>query len=751
MPAPKFLAGLPKPLLFALYGAVGGLLGALVFAEPLYRVLTPPAPAAPGAQLAVAASRDVEVFVEGRNTFPVQIARDGFTGPVTVRLDGLPPGVTADPVTIPADRSEGEVLVIGSATAPVVASKSVRAVAEAAVGGTTVTGETAIAFKVTNPPKPLADVVFVLGVAPSMQWAIDDLKNGIGTFAGALGKARIDYRLGLVTFQNFNNAGAKVEVIEFKGGPFTADPDVFRGEVGKLRVVIGSGGGTIPESSLEGVSAACKLPFRKDATKVLLLVTDAPPKVERGGDVATAVRGTANAVRGANIDALHVVGLRFDKDAYTPLVAAGSDKGGGKYFDLKDVVVGDDGFDGLLASFGGAVTAAAIAKNPDTKPQVAGRAEKPELKSLQTGERAAAGSEGRLVLRSGVWTAAIAALVCLFLLGGQHHYLRGSLPSAGGAAVGLLGGLAVGLVGGAAGEGLYQLVPPDMPTLGRVFQVFGWALLGGLAGAGLSLFVPNMKWTLGLAGGGVGGAAGAIGFLAASSATGDLVGRLVGGLVLGLCIGLMVAVAEAAFRRAWLEVRYGERETITVTLGPEPVKVGSDAKACTVWARGAAPVALRFFVRDGRVICDDTVMGRETAAGDGFAKEVGTLTVTVRTGSGAAPPAPVPARPKVAPKPAALSLDDDEGFDLPMPAASSPPPVPVPPPPVPARASAPVPAKPPVPPARPPVPPRVAPAVPSAAPAIKATAKNPDACPSCGRAVSGKPGQRYCMICDQTY
>ena len=519
MPAPKFLAGLPKPLLFALYGAVGGLLGALVFAEPLYRVLTPPAAAAPAAQLAVAASREVEVFVDGRNTFPVQIARDGFAGPVTVRLDGLPPGVTADPVTIPADKSAGEVLVVGSATAPVVANKAVRAVGEAAVGGITVTGEAPIAFKVTNPQKPLADVVFVLGVAPSMQWAIDDLKNGIGTFAGALGKARIDYRLGLVTFQKAG-AGAKVEAVEFKGGPFTADPDVFRGEVGKLRVVIGSGGGTIPESSLEGVAAACQLPFRKDATKVLLLVTDAPPKVERGGDTATAVRGTANAVRGANIDALHVVGLRFDKEVYAPLAAAGADKGGGKYFDLKDVVVGDDGFDGLLASFGGAVTAAAIAKNPDTKPQVAARAEKPELKALQSGERAAAGSERRLILRSGVWTAAIAALVCLFLLGGQHHYLRGSLPSAGGAAVGLLGGLAVGLVGGAAGQGLYFLAP-DSATLGRVFQVIGWALLGGLAGAGLSLFVPNMKWTLGLAGGAAGGAAGAVAFIAVSGATGD--------------------------------------------------------------------------------------------------------------------------------------------------------------------------------------------------------------------------------------
>ena len=506
-----------------------------------------------------------------------------------------------------------------------------------------------------------------------------------------------------MTFQKAGT-GAKVEAVEFKGGPFTADPDVFRAEVGRLRVVIGSGGGTVPESSLEGVGAACKLPFRKDATKVLLLVTDAPPKV--AGDPAAAVRGTATAVRGANIDALHVVGLRFDKDVYAPLVAASTDKGGGKYFDLKDVVVGDDGFDGLLASFGGAVTEAAIAKNPDTKPQVAARAEKPELKSLQSGERAAAGSEKKLILRSGVWTAAIAALVCLFLLGGQHHYLRGSLPSAGGVVVGLLGGVVVGLVGGAAGQGLYFLAP-DSATLGRIFQVVGWALLGGLAGAGLSLFVPNMKWTLGLAGGAIGGIAGAIGFIAVSASAGDLVGRLVGGLVLGLCIGLMVAVAEAAFRRAWLEVRYGERETITVTLGPEPVKVGSDAKACTVWRAGAAAVALRFFVRDGKVICDDTVTGRETVAGDGFAKEVGTLTVTVRSGSGAAPPAPPLPRPQAAPKPTALSLDDDDGFDLPMPVASGPPPVPVPAPPtVPARAAAPAPPKPPVPPARPPVPPR---------------------------------------------
>jgi hypothetical protein len=309
---------------------------------------------------------------------------------------------------------------------------------------------------------------------------------------------------------------------------------------------------------------------------------------------------------------------------------------------------------------------------------------------------------------------------------------------------------------------------PDSPVLAHVFRVLGWAILGGLAGAGLSLFVPNMKWTLGLVGGAIGGAAGAVGFIAVSSLTGDLVGRLVGGLVLGFCIGLMVAVAEAAFRRAWLEVRYGARETITVTLGPEPVKVGGDARACTVWARGAPPLALRFFVRDGKVICDDAVMKRETTVGDGFVKEAGNVTVTVRTGGtagAAAPPPPRPAAPPPAAKAAPLSLDDDDGFELPMPAKSAPQPASAPPrspqpvapaavPPKPV-ATPPKPAAPPRPPVPAPVskpampPPAPKPATPSPSP--PAGPKHPDACPSCGRVNAGKPRQRYCMVCDQTY
>jgi len=765
MPAPKALSMLPKPILFGLYGAVGGLLGALVFGEILWWVLKPPAAVAslPEPRVAIAAAKKVDVFDEGRNTLPVQIARADFEGPVTVRLDDLPAGVSAAAITIPANKSEGEVVLIGARLATPT-TKSAKLVAEATANGKTATADAPVSVELLNPPRPQADIVFVLDVTSSMQWAIDDLKNGIGKFADTLAKARINYRLGLVAFRDITVPNEKVEVVEFGNGEvFTTDSTSFREKVGTFRA---SGGGDIPESSLEAITAATKMPFRPSATKVLLLITDAPPKVADPSDagITAAVLKTANAVKAVNIDSVHLVISELDLGDYKPFMSAGV-----KHSDLSELVRGDTGFDPVLATFSTAVTIAAQEKTPTSKPIVAERGSAPVLgvKSLQSGEQSAAGTEGKVVLRSGVWAGAIAALVCLALLAGQHHYLRGTLPSVGGIVVGLLGGLIVGFVGGAAGQGLFFLAPANA-TLATAFRVLGWVLLGGLAGAGLSPFIPNLKWTLGLLGGAIGGAVGAAGFLYASSVH-EVAGRIVGGLLVGFCIGLMVAIVEAAFRRAWLEVRYGARETITVTLGPEPVKIGGDAKMCTVWARGAAPLALRFFVRDGTVICDDAVMKRESLAADGFSKEVGNVTVTVRTGSGTTntPPVQTPTAPKPAPAKAAPArvIADDDYDNLPMPMSPPParpapapiaeaPPVPAPakkpaaPPPKPVAPPAPTAAKPPVPTAPP------KPAAPTAAPkppAAPAAAKNPDACPSCGRVNAGKPKQRYCMVCDNTY
>ena len=73
MPAPAFLAGLPKPILFGLYGAIGGLVGAVLLGEPAWYALKPPLAVAPP-QVAVGASSSVKVYPKTENRLVVRIA-----------------------------------------------------------------------------------------------------------------------------------------------------------------------------------------------------------------------------------------------------------------------------------------------------------------------------------------------------------------------------------------------------------------------------------------------------------------------------------------------------------------------------------------------------------------------------------------------------------------------------------------------------------------------------------------------------
>ncbi len=824
MPAPLFLSRLPKPALFALYGALGGLVGALALGEPVWHLLAPAAPPPPPAappptpQLAVGAAPHVSLYPGGSNTFGVQIARDRFTGPVTVTFDNLPPGLSAAPVVVPdgqtsgvatltaapdvkpgpfaftataranaaghalvataekwvgvtvialppapprlavsaspkiqvyqrgrntfavqvaragfaedvevtfenlpagvraptivfpADRPEMSVNLIADATATP-GFHDVTVSARARRDGPPLETTTAARVEVIAPPRAPLDIAFALDISGSMQWAIDGTSKGIQTFVDELGKAQFDVRVGLVGFRD-TTLGQPLQVVKIDGEKMTASFAKFRAEVGKLRA---GGGGGEGESSLDGVAEAAEFPFRSQVTRVVIVITDEGPKKPDGR--MRSVEETAKFIKEKKIDQIHVVTLPELKQAFAPLWEGAK----GQYFDLKALNAGTESFEKLLPDVSKAI-ADLVADRPVGKPELPAVAPPPKLpdavaagaavvppakepdapkiepavvKSLQSNEQTAAGTEWRQVFRSGLWTGLIAALVCVALLVGQTSYLQGGPPPVSAVLIGLGGGLVVGFVGGVAGQGLFLLAKTDSAILGALLRVMGWALLGGLAGAGLSLFVPNLGVMPGALGGLVGGAAGALGYLAAEAVAGETAGRLAGGLALGALIGLMLAVVERAFRKAWLEVRYGGREVITVNLGPEPVKVGGDAKACAVWARGSAPVALRFFVRDGAVVCDDALNQSETAVDDGFRRTVGAVTVVVRTGDSDEPPKP-------------LELDDD--------------PLPQPPPPPPAIK-----------------------------PKIAAPPKAGEGCPGCGRKIPGTVGTRYCMVCDTTF
>ena len=292
MPAPSFLKGLPKPVLFGLYGAIGGLLGALVFGEPLYRLLEPPKAEAappPEPQVAVNASPEVEVRGGESNTFGVFIARDSFDDDVVIRFEGLPANVSIPQIIIAKGKTEGTATAVAASTA-MTATVSVQVIAEAKVNGKLVTAKTddpstKVPPPPPPPPPPQADIVFVLDVTASMDWAIKGVADGItGGFATFMRDNKIDFRVGVVAFRDLwheeRRGVPQMEVLKFPaagGGqePFTSDDVVFGRRVGGLT---SEGGGDAPESTLDAIIEASKQPFRKGATKVLLIITDNPPK-----------------------------------------------------------------------------------------------------------------------------------------------------------------------------------------------------------------------------------------------------------------------------------------------------------------------------------------------------------------------------------------------------------------------------------------------------------------------------------------
>ncbi len=108
------------------------------------------------------------------------------------------------------------------------------------------------------------DIVVVFDVTESMGPFIDGMKEAAIDFADRLKKANRDFRLGLITFEDYILRDERV---------FTRSAREFKSWVGSLRP---SGGGDIPENSLDAVLLATGFPYRPEAQAVVILITDAP-------------------------------------------------------------------------------------------------------------------------------------------------------------------------------------------------------------------------------------------------------------------------------------------------------------------------------------------------------------------------------------------------------------------------------------------------------------------------------------------
>ncbi|MCY2964518.1 MAG: VWA domain-containing protein [Planctomycetota bacterium] len=621
-------------------------------ADVAVMVNTPPPPPA---ALRMVASPEVVVPQGATNRVTVVIARDHFKGPVEISAGELPPGISLADAKLAGKVSSTE-LVLNVARDAIPGTFDIQLHGTANVDQRTLTGQCGFQL-VVEPFRPTKiDVMFVLDITGSMQTVINGIRDGIVKFAEELDAKQFDARIGLLAFRD-EIEGEESEQLRFPDEPFTNDSAEFRRQVGAL---MANGGGDEPESSLDAIAAAARLRYREDATKVLLLITDAPPKIP---DKSTAsVAAAAATLKEFGINQIHLVVNRHHRQVYDALRIDAK----GQFFDLTKTAGGGNPMAVILPEISTAI--AKLASRPEdlekaTLPpppigppatgvrDLATRPPPAAFKSVQSTTEFGEDSGPRLLLAISAWTAVIAASICLVLVVGQNYYLREIVPPVATAMKAICGGLVAGAIGGAVGQFLFdQLQGFGGSILEAGIRLGSWGILGALVGMGASVAIPNLGRQAGILGGGLGGVTGALGFLCVVLIwkEADFGGRLIGATVLGFGIGLMLALAERTSRVAWLEFRYGSRETMCVSLGVEPVTIGGNSRGCTVYVRDARPLAYQYRFENGQVVCVDYATESQTTVANGSQRTIGNVTVTVRCGgnASAAPtfvlPRPVP-------------------------------------------------------------------------------------------------------------
>lgn len=206
-------------------------------------------------------------------------------------------------------------------------------------------------------------------------------------------------------------------------------------------------------------------------------------------------------------------------------------------------------------------------------------------------------------LRIGGWTALLALGTSLALIAGQNHYLHRRVLTIREGSIGTVGSLTAGLAAGAISQILFTPVA-GIPLLAIIGRIAGWTILGTLLGGCMSFFVPNLESRRALLGGGIGGGFGAIGFLLAGGAFGDIIGRLLGAAVLGFFIGLMIALLEVLSREAWLIVHWTPVEQTKISLGDKPVILGSSDEAHIYLPKeqGYPPITAKIYQEKQKII-----------------------------------------------------------------------------------------------------------------------------------------------------
>ena len=118
------------------------------------------------------------------------------------------------------------------------------------------------------------DLVFVIDTTGSMSDKIESLLATCSRFVESFDALQLNHRIAIVAFGDLTVRGDKIQNTAFTS-------NVAATQKSLRRIPRYSGGGNEGESSLEAIERALSLPFRPDAVKTLVLITDEPAHQQR--------------------------------------------------------------------------------------------------------------------------------------------------------------------------------------------------------------------------------------------------------------------------------------------------------------------------------------------------------------------------------------------------------------------------------------------------------------------------------------
>ncbi|WP_172190157.1 hypothetical protein [Microcoleus asticus] len=230
------------------------------------------------------------------------------------------------------------------------------------------------------------------------------------------------------------------------------------------------------------------------------------------------------------------------------------------------------------------------------------------------------------VLSTARWFGLVGGGIAAAIMFGYYYYIKGKPQIKQALKNGGLFGLIAGAISGAIAEGIYSGIGDGNNELLRVIC---WGIAGSLLGLGLAQRIPNLGALRGTGGGGVGGVLGGCLFILFAYNLSGTAGRLAGCAAIGFWIGIMLVVAETLFNKAWLVISYDTGANRTLTLGSEPVTFGSDENLSIICIPNVSPLAMRFQLEAGQIVCENVDSGAVSYLRSGDQKKIGNCTITV--------------------------------------------------------------------------------------------------------------------------